>query len=154
VLLRAAGRYAPLLRQFLTFGLVGTGGFLVDSAVLYLCLAAGADHYTGRILSYLVAATFTWAMNRRFTFRDQRDAARLREWARFLLANALGGALNYATYALLIGISPMVYAHPILGVAAGSIAGLGANFIVSRYFVFRNRPADQARPNNNRRARS
>jgi putative flippase GtrA len=137
----AGGKYAPILRQFLTFGLVGTGGFLVDSATLYLCLAVGANHYTGRALSYLVAATFTWAMNRRFTFRDRRDSSLLREWARFLFANALGGALNYATYALLVSTSPMVYAHPVLGVAAGSIASLGANFIVSRHFVFRSSPA-------------
>jgi putative flippase GtrA len=135
--MRAAGKFAPVLRQFLTFGLVGTAGFLVDSAALYLCLAAGANHYTGRALSYLVAATFTWAMNRRFTFHDRRDASRLREWARFLVANSLGGALNYATYAVLVSTSPLVFDRPILGVAAGSIAGLGANFIVSRYFVFR-----------------
>jgi putative flippase GtrA len=32
---------------------------------------------------------------------------------------------------------PLAAAHPVLGVAAGSIAGMFINFVVSRRFVFR-----------------
>ena len=122
--------------QFLRFGLIGTAGFLVDTAALYLAMALGANAYVGRLFSYLVAATFTWAMNRHFTFRAQASPDRLKEWGRFLAANALGGALNYGTYALLISTSTRVAEAPVMGVAAGSIAGLAANFLMSRYLVF------------------
>jgi putative flippase GtrA len=130
---------SPIVRQFLVFGLVGTGGFLVDTAALYAAIAAGAGPYAGRLFSYLVAATFTWSMNRRFTFRDRAGPDRLVEWSRFLVANALGGVLNYATYAALIALVPVVKEHPVIGVAAGSIAGLGANFIINQRVVFRGR---------------
>jgi len=131
---------APILRQFLTFSAVGTAGFVVDSAILMAMIRGlGTGPYLGRVVSFLCAATFTWAMNRRFTFRDQRDSSRFREWTKFLAANAVGGAVNYSTYALLVAHSARVASQPILGVAAGSVAGLGVNFVLNRYLVFSRR---------------
>ena len=126
----------PLGRQFLAFGLVGTGGFVVDTATLHLAMAMGSGPYWGRVASYLVAATFTWGMNRRYTFGAQASDRRLQEWSRFLLANGLGGLLNYGCFALLVSQSVFVLRHPVLGVAAGSIVGLGTNFVLSRRLVF------------------
>ena len=116
--------------RFLRFGLVGGGGFVVDTAVLYLAAGLGTGWYVGRLFSYLAAATFTWACNRRFTF-EVTKAPSLGEWAAFLLANAVGGLLNYATYAVLMVLSRQVVAHPVLGVAAGAGAGMIVNFFLS-----------------------
>jgi putative flippase GtrA len=129
---RAAG-----LLQFLRFGVVGTVGFIVDTAVLYAGLALGLGLYSGRALSYLAAATTTWALNRAWTFRDAGPARPpARQWALFLLVNLVGFAFNYGTYALLIAFVPAVAAAPVIGVAAGALAGLAGNFILSRRFVF------------------
>ena len=129
--------FQRLAGQFLRFGVVGTGGFLVDTALLYAALAAGAGLYGGRVLSYVGAASFTFALNRAWTFRGARHAPAGRQWALFLLVNLIGFALNYGTYAILVALVPVVAAHPVLGVAAGSVAGLGGNFLASRRFVFR-----------------
>jgi putative flippase GtrA len=51
--------------------------------------------------------------------------------------------LNYSVYALLVAVSRTVFAHPVLGVAAGSLAGLTLNFLVSRHFVFTRAKAPQ-----------
>jgi putative flippase GtrA len=126
-----------LAGQFLRFGVVGTGGFVVDAGLLYLALWAGLGLYAGRIASYVGAATFTYALNRAWTFRDAARAPAGRQWALFLAVNLIGFALNYGTYALLVAFVPVVAANPVLGVAAGSIAGLGGNFLASRRFVFR-----------------
>jgi putative flippase GtrA len=126
------------MRQFLSFAAVGTVGFLVDAGVLYLAMhLLGAGLYAGRLLSYLAAATATWALNRRYTFHARRSAARGAEWARFLAANAAGGIVNYTAYALLVSTSPLAASHPVLGVAAGSLSGLLVNFTLSRLVVFR-----------------
>lgn len=128
---------AKVFRQFLWFGLVGVAGFFIDVAALYAAMAVfGAGPYSGRVFSYLVAATGTWALNRRYTFPDQRRADRWHEWSRFLAANAVGGAVNYSVYAVLIATSGTVAALPVLGVAAGSLAGLAVNFTLSRLIVF------------------
>jgi len=127
--------------EFLRFGIVGTAGFLVDTAALYAALhALGLGLYGGRVFSYLVAATFTWAMNRRFTFKDAAAQSAAGQWGKFVAANAVGAVVNYATYAALVTYVSIVAAYPVLGVAAGSIAGLVFNFAASKRFVFRAGP--------------
>jgi putative flippase GtrA len=54
----------------------------------------------------------------------------------FLLVNLLGFVCNYGTYAALVAGVPLVAAQPVIGVAAGSLAGMAANFLMSRRFVF------------------
>lgn len=125
------------IRQLLWFSAIGVAGFVVDATTLYAALALlGADLYSGRVISYLVAASATWALNRRLTFREQRSRRRIVEWGRFLAANAVGGTVNYFTYAALVATQPAIAAHPVLGVAAGSLAGLAVNFTLSRRLVF------------------
>lgn len=129
-----------VLAQFLRFGAVGTVGFVVDAAVLYAMLGLGAGPYLGRVPAYLAAATTTWALNRRWTFRDEgRDAggAAGRQWALFALLNLGGFVVNYGTYATLVRLVPVVAAYPVLGVAAGALAGMTGNFLLSRRYVFR-----------------
>ncbi|MFM7688213.1 MAG: GtrA family protein [Alphaproteobacteria bacterium] len=125
-----------VLMEFLRFGVVGTIGFVVDTAVLYAGLALGLGLYGGRAVSYLVAATTTWALNRLWTFRGRGDGPVHQQWALFLLVNLVGFAMNYGTYAALIAFVPLVAAHPVLGVAAGAIAGMFGNFVLSRQLVF------------------
>jgi putative flippase GtrA len=127
------------LLQFLRFGVVGTVGFVVDTAVLYAGLALGLGLYGGRAVSYLAAATTTWALNRVWTFRGRGNGRVHQQWALFLVVNLIGFAMNYGTYAALIAYVPMVAAHPVLGVAAGAIAGMFGNFVLSRQLVFRAR---------------
>ena len=123
-------------RQFLRFSVIGTGGVVVDASALYGAMhGLGLDHYSGRLLSWLVAATFTWTMNRRFTFADSRPP--LTQWAKFLAANAVGGIVNYGVYAGLVTFNPLVAVYPVIGVGAGSIAGLAFNFSASKWVVFR-----------------
>lgn len=122
--------------QLLRFSAVGVVGFAVDTAVLYAALGLGAGLYTGRLASYLTAATVTWALNRRFTFRESRSAHLATEWTRFLAVNSVGGTVNYIAYAALVTTLPFVTANPWLGVAAGSLAGLAVNFTLSRRMVF------------------
>lgn len=128
---------AALAQEFLRFGLVGGIGFVVDTAVLYGAIWLGAGLYLGRAISYVVAATTTWALNRAWTFRHRAsDRPAHAQWALFVVVNLGGFVLNYGTYALLVTFVPLVAAHPVLGVAAGSLAGMFANFFLSRRLVF------------------
>lgn len=130
-----ASQAAP--REFLRFVMVGAAGFFVDAGALMVATTAlGLGLYSGRVFSYLCAATFTWILNRRFTFAKTDEVAVI-QWLRFLGANALGGAVNYGVYAALVTFSAVAAATPVLGVAAGSAAGLIFNFLVSKYWVFR-----------------
>ena len=131
-------RIGRLAFQFGKFGLVGVVGFIVDVTVLYLLLwNTDLGRYGSRVLSFLSASTTTWTLNRNFTFRGQHDGSLWRQWAKFVAANSVGGVLNYGTYAALIAYSPLVAAHPVLGVAAGSVAGMFFNFTAAKKLVFK-----------------
>jgi putative flippase GtrA len=125
--------------RFLRFAIVGTGGFVVDEAVLAaVTRILHFDPYSGRAISFFCAVTFTWWGNRMLTFRDRAaQDGLLAEWAKFFAANALGGAVNYGTYAALVAFAPKPLGIPFVALAAGAIAGLFFNFAMSRAFVFR-----------------
>lgn len=128
----------PLPAQMLRFGLIGTIGFLVDTATVYAAhFGLGLDLYTSGTLAYLTAASTTWLLNRRFTFPEARGQRAGPQWLRFVLTQLAGFALNRGTYALLIATVTAARAEPVLAVAAGSIAGMGVNFLAARFLVFR-----------------
>lgn len=126
------------MKRVLRFGLAGAIGFAVDALLLQLLIGPfGLDPYVARVPSFLAAATSTWLINRNWAFADRRAHGRLHEWLRYLLAMLAGGAVNYGCYALLIATLPLVRSWPVLGVAAGSLAGMAVNYLSSRFWIFR-----------------
>jgi len=126
--------------RFLRFALVGACGFFVNEAALWLALRLlHLGPYLGGLFSFFMAATFTWWGNRMVTFREgaARGAGILREWVRFVAANGIGFAVNFAVYASLVRFTPAPANNPFLALACGTIAGLVFNFAASSKFVFR-----------------
>jgi putative flippase GtrA len=127
-----------MLGQFLTFAVGGTLAFMIDSIVLLLMIHyAGAGLYSGRLVSYLVAASFSWAFHRTVTFRTSVRSRKSSQWLTFLFTNAFGGMLNLGVYAVLVADSSWIAQRPLVALALGSISGLALNFFASRIFVFR-----------------
>lgn len=125
------------IRDSIFFGAVGTIGFLVDVAVLY-SLAGLIGLFYGRAVSFLAAVLATWVLNRRWTFKHRRSGlASSREFAIYLVLMLVGGAVNYAVYVGLVVSYQLALQHPVIGVAAGSLAGLLINFLASRFILFR-----------------
>jgi putative flippase GtrA len=132
--------------QLVRFAAVGVGGLFVDMGALWVALQlVGLNLYAGRVFSYLVAATFTWACNRTLTFAGAGADGAMRQWARFIFFNAIGGSVNFAVYVLVAVKLREAYAWtgqlsamlPYLGVACGSVSGLAFNFLASKFLVFR-----------------
>ena len=123
-------------RQVISFAIVGVAGLAVDVIALYAFLGLGAGYWLGRLGSFLLAASFTWMLNRRVTF-DGTTADPMRQWLNYLMVNVVGGVLNLGVYGALIVTSDVVRSAPVLGVAAGSMSGALWNFVLSRRLVFR-----------------
>ena len=137
---RLSAAHVRLLGEVFRFGVVGTAGFLVDAFVLIVGLHAGTGPWIGRVMSYLAAASVTFGLNRAWTFRAaDRSRSVAQDWSLFLLVNLVGFVCNYGTYAALIAGIPLVREFPVLGVAAGSLAGMTGNFLLSKRYVFRSR---------------
>ena len=120
------------MSRFLRFCVVGGAAFFVDAGVLMaLTAGAGLDPYLARVISFLAAATFTWWLNRSYTFELRREPTGS-EWAAYVALMTLGAVVNYGTYAAAITWWPIAREHLWIGVALGSVAGLGINFLTSR----------------------
>jgi putative flippase GtrA len=120
------------LKQFLRFSIVGAIGYLIDVGVLYLfVLLINANPYSGRIVSFITAASATWLLNRRFTFQVVYKASR-KEWLSYVSLMMLGALVNYGTYVLCLTYWLEVKERLWIGVATGSIAALSVNFTMSR----------------------
>jgi putative flippase GtrA len=129
---------AERIPEFFRFAVVGVVGLFADMAALTFALEVlHLDVYSGRVFSYLVAATTTWALNRRFTFTRADTSSPFKQWLKFLGANAIGGVVNYAVYAAIVTYTALGADYPQIGVAAGSIAGLFFNFAVNKFWVFK-----------------
>ncbi|SHF29038.1 GtrA family protein [Acidocella aminolytica] len=121
--------------SFIRFGIVGTLGFVWDAGTVYL-LRPFVSLYIAGTCSFIVAATINWIINRLWTFRHVEHAAAHVQWAKFIAANAIGFVFNRGTFFLLVAFSPLVVKHPVIGIAAGSAAGLVFNYLLSKRFVF------------------
>lgn len=120
------------MNQLLRFCVVGAVGFVIDAGILQLLvLGAHANPYAARVASFMVAASATWLMNRRYTFAATRHPTRM-EWLRYIGFMSLGALVNYGVFALCIAFWASARAQPWLGVAVGSVASLGLNFTTSR----------------------
>ena len=122
--------------QFLRFGIVGVAGLMIDTATVY-ALRHALGLYGAGLVAYFTAATGNWMLNRAWTFRGQGSGPAHRQWAWFLVANLAGFVLNRGTYMLLVTFLPAAADQPVIATAAGAIAGMGVNFILSRRLVFR-----------------
>jgi len=129
-----------LFKQFISFGLVGVLGFLVDAGTYYLSASFIDNPYICRLISYFCAVTFTWIINRVFTFnklfKDEKKSILLLEWMKFFTSQIFGFIVNYSTFSLLVYSFPFFFDTPILAIAAGSLAGLTVNFFMARLFIF------------------
>lgn len=129
------GRRA-MLGEFLRFGTVGFTGMLVDMAAAYASRPFVGAYGAGAV-SYLVAATWTWQLNRMWTWRGRGSGALWKEWLRWMGVNTSGLVFNRGAYFALITFSPYCHEHLWLPIAVGAVAGMFANFFLSRRLVFR-----------------
>jgi putative flippase GtrA len=125
-------------REVITFGAIGTIGFLVDGGLLTLLHSLlDLDLLSSRLCSFSVAVTVTWYLNRSYTFPDQKDEQALHEWTRYAALNGLGALLNLAIFFWLIFEFRALAAVPLVPLAIASLVAMVFNFLVSKYIAFR-----------------
>jgi putative flippase GtrA len=127
--------------QFLRFAFVGGTGFFVNEAALFVIIKAlHVNAYVAGVLAFMFTVTYTWLGNRLLTFRDRAASgttAMIAEWVKFVGANLLGFAANYAVYSALLTFAPPPFNNPFLALACGTAVGLVFNFTLSKRLVFR-----------------
>jgi putative flippase GtrA len=124
--------------RFAKFTAIGIVAFSIDVIVFQATLSLlGMSPYAARVVSFIVATSAAWWLNRSFTFHDADNGRPDLQWARFFAANLVGGAVNYAVFVIVIAAFAIAHTHPVLALAAGSVSGVFFNFTAYRRYVFR-----------------
>ena len=133
---KAIGRYVPV--KLVQFGAIGMLGVGVHLALLYLTLnIIGAAFATSQAVAVIGAMTFNFALNNKFTYRDQQLKGF--SWVgglfSFYLVCSLGAVAN-------VGIGSLVYEQFhgwwIAGIA-GAIVGSVWNYVASGWLTWTKR---------------
>lgn len=124
-------------RQLPRFAIIGGLGFLIDASILTaLVTGMGMGPVSARGVSFSVAVTVTWYLNRKWAFGVDRGVPRGPEYARYLSVQIIGAAINLAVYLVVTMLHPQLGQIPVIPLAIGSGVAMVFNFIAARYWVF------------------
>ncbi|WP_417836238.1 GtrA family protein [Thalassospira tepidiphila] len=127
----------PLLTKAIRFLVVGTLGFITDAGILWAATnKAGLDPYTARLMSFSVALVVTWALNSRFTFKNNQKR-RKRQFGAYITVQVSSFGLNYAIYS---GIVWLDLTTPLTALVIASIMAMFYSFTAMNLWVFKNQP--------------
>ncbi len=126
--------------EVLRFGIVGGANWIVDFAVFNTARWALPEGWVmlAKITAVAIAATFSWIVNRAWTFRARATNNPRREWVTFLIVNALGllpplGCLWLTHY---VWGWTSALADNISANVVGLILGTALRYFGYRYLVF------------------
>ena len=124
----------PIAKEFVKFCLVGFLNLLVDMSVYWIATRIfGLFYILAAVLAFIVAVTFSFFINRSWTFRYQGTDLKLR-YARFFVANLIAIAINLILLYLLVDIVGIydIWAKLIITVVMSFF-----NFSLNKFWTFR-----------------
>ena len=127
--------HGPGFARFLRFTAVGAIGFAIEASIITAFGRwLGWDAIASRAVSFPAAVFATWLLNRTYSYGSANPPAK--EGARYLLVQVIGALSNLATFVACVRYFPAVAAWPVACLAAGAVAGLLVNYLLSSTFVF------------------
>lgn len=127
-------------RRLPGFVLVGGVGFLVDAGILTVLMTGyGFDPYMARAVSFTIAVTTTWYLNRRWVFDRQNVRLNSREYLSYVTVQVIGALLNLLVFVAAIELVESLRNIPVIPLAFGAGVALLFNFGASSRFVFADR---------------
>ena len=127
------------LRNLLPFLVVGAVGFAIEAALLTgLVVMRHWQPLAARAISFPVAVTICWWLNRNWTFANARHVSAGRQYVFFFAVQCVGALINLCVFWYMMHWWPASRSWPIVPLAAGSVVALSFNFFASAKLVFSN----------------
>jgi putative flippase GtrA len=126
-----------LSHQVTRFGVIGGVGFIVDAGIMTILNSVfSVELFHSRIISFCIAVSVTWYLNRTHTFSNRKSQCAAREWMRYVIVNGVGAALNLAIFFYLIHHVNTMSTIPVIPLAIASLLAMTFNFLMSKYLAF------------------
>lgn len=85
---------SPEILRFIRFAIVGLSNTAVDLLIFNMLLFLQVNTYIAASISFIVAVTNSYVLNRSWTFRDRKSARIGKQYTLFLLTNTVGLIFN------------------------------------------------------------
>lgn len=132
----------PYIKQFVKFGMVGALNTVVDYALFAsLTMVFHWFYLVANAVSFSIAVTNSYVLNRRWTFRSDNPNWR-GEAVKFFIVNIIGLGMSEA---LLFVFVEHFSSHTLFAKALAIVVVLFWNFLGTRFWAFRKKP-NQSRP--------
>jgi putative flippase GtrA len=120
--------------EFARFVLVGGTGFLIDGGVLSFLLGRQWPVALARLVSFSLAVSWTYLLNRRLTFKVAPASLRVEQGTALAygIVQILGALTNLAVFMLLMAWQPQWRQIPWIPLAIGAVFGLAVNYSASK----------------------
>lgn len=129
----------PMVKQFMKFGMVGVLNTSIDFALFTVFYSLLHVHYLlANVISFCIAVTNSYILNRRWTFRSDNPAWRT-EAIKFLIVNLISLGLSEI---LLFVIVEHFHVHKMVGKVMAIGVVLCWNYFGTRFWAFRRPPSD------------
>jgi len=115
------------IKELMRYAVTGGLNTLIHWSVFGLMLLVGSSQAMANLVAFVVAVTFSFFINARWTFRVKPSLSR------YLTMVVSMGALSYVVGRL----ADHIGLHPVLTLISFSVFSLAAGFLVARFVVFR-----------------
>lgn len=150
----AENKMQKLTAQFGKFILVGIMNTLIDLIVLNIEMAVtgivvGAGYSAEKAISFMFAVTFSYFINKHWTFQDSSGEGEGKKMSQFLAVSLVGMLINVTTATIIVtylqiplnNILHLPFLTPQLwgtiGALGGTAVGLIWNFVGYKFIVFK-----------------
>lgn len=117
-----------IFQQFIQYGLIGLLNTAIHWSVFFAAMAITGQQSSSNTLAFLLAATFSFFMNAKYTFKA--EVSNLRYAASIVFMAMLSWITGH--------IGDRTAAHPLITLTAFSGLSLGLGFLYSKFVIFRN----------------
>ena len=121
-------------KRLVRFAVVGGAGFLMDASVLSILVQfADMGLYSSRTVSFLLAVSLTWYLNRTWTFGTTKNKRHGKEYVRYFLVQVAGALFNLGVYVYCIETFEQLARYPVIPLAMGALIAMIFNYFLSTW---------------------
>jgi len=123
------------VRQFMKFCIIGSTNVAIDFSIYFILTRLFKIYFIiANVGSFLCAITWSFYMNKRWTFRHALSGDMKKKYIKFFIVNAIGVTLQTLILYILVTFGEM---HDLLSKCIAIVLVTFWNFFASKYWVFK-----------------
>ena len=125
-----------MFKEFFRFGFIGINALILEIVLISILVEIGIYPEYSRIISIPIAISFTWYLNRRFTFKN-KNPKKVKQYSKYFFVILCGITINYFVYIYFLNFyRGLEYAY-IIALCLGSLSSMFFNFGLSKFVIFK-----------------